>query len=252
MEADRRREWLRFLALAGVLAALYFLPVGNARFDGAVLEALALSSEYAREHVVLCLLPAFWISGAIAVFVSKGAVMRYLGPAARRTVAYGVAAVSGTILAVCSCTVLPLFSGIYRMGAGLGPATAFLYSGPAINVLAIVMTAKVLGFELGVARAVAAVLFSVVLGLSMGWCFRREAPEGGVAATALPDAPGRPLRQTALLLLALVAVLVFANWGDPKTSDGFFATVYAVKWRVGGASLRWRPRCCCARSLRPS
>ena len=143
MDAETRREWTRLALFAAVFGALYFAPVGTARFDGALLEAVAMSRDYAREHVILCLLPAFWISGAIAVFVSKGAVLRFLGPKAHPVVAYGVASVSGTILAVCSCTVLPLFAGIYRMGAGLGPASAFLYSGPAINVLAIVMTAKV-------------------------------------------------------------------------------------------------------------
>jgi len=149
--------------LAAVFAAAYFLPVGKPRFDGAVTEALELTTWYAREHVVLCLLPAFWIAGAIAAFASQASVMRYLGPTAPKPLAYGVGSVSGTILAVCSCTILPLCSGIYRMGAGLGPATTFLYSGPAINVLAIVLTARVLGPQLGIARAVGAVMFSVVI-----------------------------------------------------------------------------------------
>ena len=151
-----RHELKIFGWLAAAFAAIYFLPVGTPRFDGAVTEALELTKWYAREHVVLCLLPAFWIAGAIAAFVSQASVMRYLGPTAPKPLAYGVGSVSGTILAVCSCTVLPLFQGIYRMGAGLGPATAFLYSGPAINVLAIIMTAKVLGAPLGLARAVPA------------------------------------------------------------------------------------------------
>ncbi|MGK0484399.1 MAG: uncharacterized membrane protein YraQ (UPF0718 family), partial [Planctomycetota bacterium] len=138
MSPEGKQEWKRLLIYAGVFAGLYFLPVGTERFDGAVAESLHLAKDYAREHVILCLLPAFWIAGAIAAFVSQGSVIRYLGPTANRPVAYGVASVSGTILAVCSCTVLPLFAGIYRMGAGLGPATAFLYSGPAVNVLAIV------------------------------------------------------------------------------------------------------------------
>ena len=136
-----------------------FPSVGSSRFDSAVLEAFQLVKWYAREHVLLCLVPAFFIAGGIGVFVRQEAVMKYLGPAANKLVAYGVGSVSGSILAVCSCTVLPLFSGIYRMGAGLGPAIAFLYSGPAINVLAIILTARVLGTELGIARAVGAVAF---------------------------------------------------------------------------------------------
>ena len=169
-----RQELKIFGWLAAAFAAIYFLPVGTPRFDGAVTEALELTKWYAREHVVLCLLPAFWIAGAIAAFVSQASVMRYLGPTAPKPLAYGVGSVSGTILAVCSCTVLPLFQGIYRMGAGLGPATAFLYSGPAINVLAVVMTAKVLGAPLGIARAVGAVSFAIVIGLLMATIFRRE------------------------------------------------------------------------------
>jgi len=239
MDADHKREWTRLAVFAGVFAALYFLPVGTARFDGAVSEALHMSRDYAREHVVLCLLPAFWISGAIAAFVSKASVLRYIGPKAHPALAYGVASVSGTILAVCSCTVLPLFAGIYRMGAGLGPASAFLYSGPAINVLAIVLTAKVLGFELGAARASAAIVFSIVLGLLMARIFRREQADRTAAFAELPLEPeARPLWQTGLFFASLVAILVFANWGDPKSSDGFFAAVHAVKWYlVTGAAV---------------
>ena len=162
------------LVFLGVFAACWFLPVDSERFQGALLESLVLTRWYAREHVLLCLVPALFIAGAIGVFVSQGAVMRYLGPSASKFVAYPVAAASGTILAVCSCTVMPLFAGIHKRGPGLGPATAFLNSGPAINVLAIVLTARVLGVELGVARAVGAILFSVVIGLPMQFLFRRE------------------------------------------------------------------------------
>ncbi len=165
-----QRNPTEFKWLAGIIAVfllVFFMPVGAARFDNAILEGLALLNWYAREHVMLCLVPAFFIAGAIAVFISQDAVMKYLGPAAHKIAAYGVASVSGSILAVCSCTVLPLFGGIYRRGAGLGPAIAFLYSGPAINVLAIVLTAKILGVELGVARAVGAVSFALVIGLIM-------------------------------------------------------------------------------------
>ena len=150
---DWKTEWKVLAWGTGIFAVLFWLPVGVPRFDGAVTEALALTRWYAREHVLLCLVPAFFIAGAIASFVSQAAVMKYLGPKAPRAVAYGVASVSGAILAVCSCTVLPLFAGIHTMGAGLGPATAFLYSGPAINVLAVILTASVLGAKLGAARA---------------------------------------------------------------------------------------------------
>lgn len=234
-------RWL--LLMVGVFAGLYFLPMENPRFTGAVDESLYLARDYAREHVVLCLLPAFWIAGAIAAFVSQASVLRYLGPKANPVLAYGVASVSGTILAVCSCTVLPLFAGIYRMGAGLGPASAFLYSGPAINVLAIVLTAKILGLELGLARGIAAVVFSIVLGLLMAWLFRRDQLQRAATLAELPvPEVSRPLWRTATFFGAMVAVLVFANWANPKEPDGFFAAVFAVKWHltaVAGLGLAW-------------
>lgn len=216
-----------------VFAALYHLPVGAPRFDGAVREALALTRWYAREHVLLCLVPAFFIAGGISVFTSSTAVMKYLGAGAPKALAYGVASVAGTVLAVCSCTVLPLFAGIYAMGAGLGPATAFLYSGPAVNALAIILTARVLGPDMGVARAVGAIVFSVVIGLIMHLVFRRgqQAP---AAAAAMPDHQTRPLPRTALTFAAMVAVLVFANWGGG--GSGFFAAVHGVKWWLTGAA----------------
>ncbi|MFP4542145.1 MAG: permease, partial [Opitutales bacterium] len=190
----------------------------------------------AREHVVLCLLPAFWIAGAIAAFVSQASVMRYLGPKAPKPLAYGVGSVSGTILAVCSCTVLPLFAGIYRMGAGLGPATAFLYSGPAINALAIILTAKVLGFELGLARAIGAIVFSLVIGLAMAWLFRREEKAKVAKAAHLPEPEaGRPLWQTAAFFATMVGILVFANWGGDAEGTGFFSAVGRVKWLLTAA-----------------
>jgi len=236
LNSETRHEFKIFGLLAVAFAVIYFLPVGQPRFDGAVTEALELTKWYAREHVVLCLLPAFWIAGAIAAFVSQASVMRFLGPKAPKPVAYGVGSVSGTILAVCSCTVLPLFSGIYRMGAGIGPATAFLYSGPAINVLAIVMTAKVLGAQLGAARAIGAVLFSVVIGLAMAFIFRGEEKTKAAAAFALPEPEaGRPLSQTAAFFAVLVGILVFANWGAASQTTGFFAAVFAVKWAITSA-----------------
>ncbi|HRZ28724.1 MAG TPA: permease, partial [Spirochaetota bacterium] len=197
MKVDWKIEWKPLLWITGFFTVLYYMPVGTGRFDNAVFEALRLAQWYAREHVLLCLVPAFFIAGAIATFVRQEAVMKYLGPTANRALAYGVGSVSGSILAVCSCTVLPLFSGIYRMGAGLGPAIAFLYSGPAINVLAIILTARILGFELGVARAVGAIVFSIVIGLIMHFIYRKEENQHAEAQMAMPDPPdGRPLWQT--------------------------------------------------------
>ncbi len=218
--------------LIAILVVLYFLPVGTPRFDGAVNESLELARWYAREHVILCLIPAFFIAGAIRAFISQNSVIRYLGGKAKPVVAYSVASVSGTILAVCSCTVLPLFAGIYRLGAGIGPATAFLFSGPAINALAIILTARVLGWELGVGRAVAAILFSVVIGLAMAWLFRKEECARQAAAAQIPvDPASRPLWQTVSFIGALLGILVFANWGGADTV-GFFGAVHAVKWPV--------------------
>ena len=233
LSPEARHEFRIFGALAAVFAALYFLPVGQPRFDGAVTEALELTKWYAREHVVLCLLPAFWIAGAIAAFVSKASVMRYLGPTAPKPLAYGVGSISGGILAVCSCTILPLVAGIYRMGAGIGPATAFLYAGPAINVLAVIMTAKVLGAQLGLARAIGAIAFSIVIGLLMAFIFRNGEREKNAAAFVVPeDGEVRPLWQTATFFGVMIGILVFANWGAASQATGFFAAVYSIKWVI--------------------
>ena len=228
------------MAVAAVFMAAFFLPVGSAVFDGAVLEALALTKWYAREHVLLCLIPAFFIAGAISVFVSQAAVMRYLGAKANKVLAYAVASVSGTILAVCSCTVLPIFAGIYKRGAGLGPACAFLYSGPAINVLAIILTARVLGLEIGVARAAGAVVFAAVIGLAMALIFKNDSADAERiknAADFAADLPRRKLWQDSAYFFAMVAVLVFANWGSPGESGGFFAAVHSVKWVITAVAL---------------
>lgn len=220
------------IVLAGFLAAV-FLPAGNARFDHAVMESLHLVRWYAREHVVLCLVPAFFIAGAISVFVSQASVLKYLGARANRVLAYGVASVSGSILAVCSCTVLPLFAGIYKRGAGLGPATAFLYSGPAINVLAIILTARVLGVELGIARAVGAILFSIVIGILMHLVFRKEEAEKAALQMAMPEPEvKRPLWKTASYFGLMVAILVFANWGKPLEPNGLWYALYSMKWVI--------------------
>ena len=226
-----KEEWKPLAIIVTVFLACFYLPVGTPRFDNAILEAFHLVKWYAQEHVLLCLIPAFFIAGAISVFVSQGAVMKYLGAKANKVLAYGVAAVSGTILAVCSCTVLPLFAGIYRMGAGLGPACAFLYSGPAINVLAIVMTARILGPEMGIARAVGAILFSVIIGLLMHFFFRKEEAERQVMQMAqIEEDVKRPLWQNALYFASMVAILVFANWGAPQTDSGLWAAIFNAKW----------------------
>lgn len=223
-------EWKPLAAIAAVFLLSFYLPVGITRFDNAVSESLHLVKWYAREHVLLCLVPAFFIAGAISVFVRQEAVIRYLGARAKKWMAYSVASVSGTILAVCSCTVLPLFASIHRRGAGLGPAIAFLYSGPAINALAIILTARVLGMELGVARAIGAVVFSVVIGLLMSLIFKDQA-EGNKAVEENSDpVPSRPLWQNTVFLGLLVAVLIFANWGEPQESAGFWHTVFVIKW----------------------
>ena len=238
-----RSEWRWLAALLGGFALLFWLPVESERLQGALVESLALTRDYAREHVLLCLVPALFIAGAISTFVSQAGVMRYLGPAAPRWKAYGVASVSGSVLAVCSCTVLPLFAGIHRMGAGLGPASTFLYAGPAINVLAIILTARVLGLELGVARAIGAVAFSVLLGLLMQLLFRREEQQRAATLAALPEAPSqRALAQNAGLLATMVAILVFANWGAPEGAGGVFAAIHAAKWKLtsaAGLGLGW-------------
>ena len=209
-----KHQWKSLALIVGGFLVCFYLPVGAKRFDGAIMESLHLVKWYAREHVLLCLVPAFFIAGGISVFVSQGSVMKYLGAGANKVLAYSVAAVSGTILAVCSCTVLPLFAGIYRMGAGLGPATAFLYSGPAINVLAIIMTARILGLEIGIARAVGAIVFSVVIGLLMHLIYRKEEGERAVAqAAVVPEADvARPLWKNAVYFASMVGILVFANW----------------------------------------
>lgn len=230
-----KTEYKAFLWIVGFFLLAYFMPLKDSQFAQAILEALALLKWYAREHVMLCLVPAFFIAGVIAVFVSQAAVVKYFGAAAKKWLSYSVAAVSGTILAVCSCTVLPLFSGIYKRGAGLGPAVAFLYSGPAVNILAIILTARILGFELGLARVIGAVLFSVVIGLLMHLIYRREDQERSAMEMVTPETgDSRPLWQTAFHFFVLVALLVAATWGRPEDTGGFWYVVYTRKWLLTG------------------
>jgi len=233
---DLKTEWKQLAGIVGIFLLCFFLPVGNIRFDTAVLEAFHLVKWYAREHVILCLVPAFFIAGAIAVFVSQASVMKYLGARANKVIAYGVASVSGSILAVCSCTVLPLFAGIHKMGAGLGPAVAFLYSGPAINVLAIILTARVLGLELGIARAAGAISFSVIIGLAMHVIFRREEKEKAQAQMHMPEPDvARPMWQNIVYFCLMVGILVFANWGKPGNEAGIWSAVHGGKWIITGS-----------------
>ncbi|UCE04527.1 MAG: permease [bacterium] len=229
------RDRTKVSILIVTFLAAYFIPFSKINIQKAILEAFFMLQEYAREHVLFCLVPAFFIAGAIAVFVNQAAVMKYFGAQAKKIVAYSVASVSGTILAVCSCTVLPLFVGIYKRGAGIGPATAFLYSGPAINVLAIILTARVLGPELGIARAIGAILFSVVIGFLMAFIYRKEEKERNEKAVdfSIGDEESlRPLWKNSLYFLTLVLILILAAWGKPAELVGFWSAVFKIKWHV--------------------
>lgn len=207
------KDWKKFTWLVGIFLVAYYIPLGNPKVSNAILESFRLLQWYAVNHTLACVVPAMFIAGAISTFMSQASVMRYLGPNSKRTPAYAVASVSGTILAVCSCSVLPMFAGIYAMGAGLGPASAFLYSGPAINVMAIFLSARVLGFDLGVARAVGAIIFAVVIGLFMAIAFR-AADQRRISNMHLPDAPHnlRPLWKTSLYFLCMILFLIFSDW----------------------------------------
>jgi uncharacterized membrane protein YraQ (UPF0718 family) len=232
------KERTRFILLALVFGALYFIPFGSTAVSRSLLEAFFLLQEYVKEHVLLCLVPAFFIAGAIANFVSQGAVIKYFGAGANKVLSYAIASVSGAILAVCSCTILPLFAGIYKKGAGIGPATAFLYSGPAINVLAIILTARVLGIEIGIARAVGAIVFSVIIGLLMHLIFLKE--ERGRNAdsefVSMDEEITRPLWKMALYFFTMIAIIVFVNWGKDESMP-LWNTVYRYKYFITGAFL---------------
>jgi len=227
-------EYKKLVLLIILFLAAYFLPVNYQKFNEAITSSLELTKWYAQEHVLLCLVPAFFIAGVISVFVSQASVIKYFGAKAKKWIAYLVASVSGSILAVCSCTVLPLFSGIHKRGAGLGPAIAFLYSGPAINILAIILTARILGFELGIARIIGAVLFSIIIGIIMAVIYRKEEKVKADAQLALPEPEEtRPIWQTSLHFFILVAILVFANWGKPAdTTESFWYFMYEAKWII--------------------
>ena len=224
--------------ISAVFLFAFFMPIDSVRFTEAILAMFDLAKWYAQEHVILCLLPAFFIAGVIAVFVSKGAVMKYFGAKAKKWVAYTVASLSGAILAVCSCTILPLFSSIHKRGAGLGPAIAFLYSGPAINILAIILTARILGYEMEVARVIGAVVFSIVIGSAMSLIYRKEEKAKREEQMSFPDIPEkRPMWQTAFHFFTLVLILVFANWGKPAdgVTSGLWYLLWAYKWYITSA-----------------
>lgn len=232
---EKRKEIKILLWIAVLFGAAFFMPIESARFNTAIAATLDLVKWYAREHVVLCLLPAFFIAGVISVFVSQGSVLKYFGANAKKWLAYTVAAVSGTILAVCSCTILPLFSSIHKRGAGLGPAIAFLYSGPAINILAIILTARILGFEMGVARTIGAVSFSVIIGLAMSFIYRKEEKQKREEQmNFVPPPEKRPMWQTSFHFFTLVLILVFANWGAPSKDEttGIWYFIWSNKWYI--------------------
>jgi uncharacterized membrane protein YraQ (UPF0718 family) len=227
------KEWHKLLLIVAIFLGAYYIPWESVLIRQAGLEAFMMLQEYARQHVLTCLVPAFFIAGAITVFVSQAAVLKYFGAKANKILSYSVASVSGSVLAVCSCTVLPLFAGIYTRGAGIGPATAFLYSGPAINVLAIILTAKVLGWQLGLARAVGAVAFAIITGLLMAFIFRKDDANRETGEMFLPEeeGKGRALWQDAVYMLVMVLILVFASFARPSEDDGsLWRMIFSAKW----------------------
>jgi uncharacterized membrane protein YraQ (UPF0718 family) len=226
-----KNDLKKLLVVTGVFLVFYFLPTDLGRVSAGLNEAVLMMNDYARAHVLLCLVPAFFIAGAISVFVKSDSVIKYLGAGASIVVAYAVGASSGFIIAVCSCTVLPLFAGIYYRGAGIGPATVFLYSGPAINILAISMTARILGAELGVARTVLAISFSIIIGLCMAFIFRnedKERLEGMMVQES--DEKDVNLWRIIVLIGSMIGFLVFANFGDAGTKSGVLYTNRSIKW----------------------
>lgn len=235
METKKELKYLIWLVL--IFGLIFFLPLSSERFTTAIYAALDLAKWYAREHVILCLLPAFFIAGVIAVFVSQGSVIRYFGANAKKWLSYTVASVSGAILAVCSCTILPLFTSIYKRGAGLGPAVAFLYSGPAISILSIILTWSILGTEMGIARMIGAIVFAVVIGLIMAFIFRKEEKVKQEEQINFEAPPAkRPISHTLLLFFTLVLIMVFANWGAPAPGDSssLWFYIFSYKWYITG------------------
>ncbi len=230
---DWKTEIKILLWILGTFLVFYFMPLEDGLVFGVVSEAIILVQWYAREHVLLCLIPAFFIAGVIAVFISQSAVIKYFGATAKKWLSYLVASVSGAVLAVCSCTILPLFASIYKRGAGIGPATTFLYAGPAVNILAMILTARVLGFQLGLARIIGAIVFSIVIGLVMSLIYRREEADKVADQIIMPESEeARPLWQTATHFFILVAILIFATWAAPRSMTGLWASIWVVKWKL--------------------
>lgn len=225
-------QWKKFSLYLGFFLAAYLIPFSNPNVEAAILESFKMLGEYAREHVLFCLVPAFFIAGAISIFVSQDAVLKYFGSRAKKWVSYTVASVSGTVLAVCSCTVLPLFAGLYTRGAGIGPATAFLYSGPAINVLAIILTARILGWQFGVARAVGAVIFAVVIGLIMSLIYGKDDLTDQDIMVGDQEKETRSGWQNLIYFATLVFILIFAAWAKPQSNEGFWYAVYQIHWPI--------------------
>lgn len=239
IEKETMKKKYNFLIISGVFTFFYYMPFGHFEMPQVLLESLLMAQEYAQKHVLLCLIPAFFIAGAIANFISQENIIKYFGAETNKFISYSIASISGTILAVCSCTVLPLFAGIYKRGAGIGPATAFLYSGPAINILAIILTARVLGFELGLARAIGAIIFSIVIGLSMHFIFQEDEKEkirdkNTFTKTTVKEE--RSIWRITFYFTILVGILVFANWGKDD-SIKIWQTIYNFKWVLTGILL---------------
>lgn len=228
------KEWVKLFLLLAIFLCAYFLPVDSISFQNAAIGSLRMVKDYAQKHILFCLVPALFIAGAIYVFISQASVIKYFGAGANKILAYAIASVSGTILAVCSCTVLPLFAGIYTRGAGIGPAAAFLYSGPAINVLAIILTARILGWELGIARALGSIVFSIIIGLLMSLLFgdshivKKEQADS--KENFLDKDDNKPLWQNILLFISLIGILIFAAWGKPEESVKFWDNIYSIHW----------------------
>ena len=230
--------------IVGVFLLAYFMPIESVSFQSAILSAFTMLKDYAREHVLLCLIPAFFIAGAIGVFISQDSVIKYFGAKAKKWISYTAASVSGFVLAVCSCTILPLFGGIYAKGAGIGPATTFLYAGPAINVTAVLITANVLGWKMSLARTIAAIIFSIVIGLLMQLIFRKEEAErisllqaSEQAFVIDEDAEPKPLWQTFVFVAAMIGVLVFANWKAPASGVSLGSFIFTYKWVISAVLL---------------
>lgn len=236
------RNFVKLILLISIFLIAYFIPIGDHpgsnRIINGLYESLAMLQEYARAHMLLCLLPAFFIAGGISIFIRKESVVRYFGAKAKKWISYSVASISGSILAVCSCTVLPLFAGLYSRGAGIGPSTTFLYSGPAINVMAIILTAQILGVKLGIARAVGAVLFGIIIGLLMSVIFKNDkTDENSEIIEAQSEKSTRPLWQEIVYFGSMMTFLIFANWAKPSADAGVWSIIYDIKWYLAGGAL---------------